>query len=59
MESLPQRIEWWMVIVDRGGPILKDVYDYNLAELFNLYRKTKAPEMQRLVKILRYRQLFP
>ena len=59
MESLPQRIEWWMVIVDRGGPILNDVYDYNLAELFNLYRKTKDPELQRLVKILRDRQIFP
>ena len=27
-DSLQQRINWWMTVVDRGGPILNNVFDY-------------------------------
>ena len=58
-DTLQQRIKWWMMIVDRGGPIPNDVYDYNFDELFGLYRTAIDPEMQELAKILRYRQIIP
>ena len=29
-DTLQQRIKWWMLVVDRGGPILDNVYEYNL-----------------------------
>ena len=57
--NLQQRIEWWRTIVDRRGPIPDNVYDYNLGELFSLYRKVIDPEMQDFVKELRDRQIIP
>ena len=45
-DNLQQRIEWWMVVVDRGGPTPNNVNDYSFAKLFNLYRKAIDPEMQ-------------
>ena len=57
--TLKQRIEWWMTIVDRGGPIPDNVYDYNFDELFGLYRKAIDPEMRDFVKELRDRQIIP
>ena len=38
-DTLQQRIKWWMVVVDRGGPLPNDVYEYKFADFFNLYRK--------------------
>ena len=58
-DTLQLRIEWWMTIVDRGGPIPDDIYDYNFNELFGLYRKAIDPEMQDFVKELRDRQINP
>ena len=58
-DSLQQRIERWMVVVDRLGVIPNDVYDYTFTELYMLYRKTIGPEMQELVKALRDRQIIP
>ena len=57
--TLQQRIEWWMTVVERGGPIPDNVYDYIFGELFGLYRKTIDPEMQDFVKELRDRQIIP
>ena len=57
--SLQQIIEWWMVVVDRGGPTRYEVYEYSFAELYNLYRKAIDPEMQELVKLLNDRQIIP
>ena len=58
-DTLQLRIEWWMTIVDRGGPIPDNVYDYNFGELFGLYRKAIDPEMQDFVQELRDRQIIP
>ena len=44
-DTLQQRIEWWMTVVDRGGPLPDNAYEYNLADLFSLYRKAIDPEM--------------
>ena len=48
--TLKQRIEWWMTIVDRGGPIPDNVYEYNFGELVGLYRKAIDPEMRDFAK---------
>ena len=32
IDTLLERIKWWMVVVDRVGPIPNDVYDYSFAE---------------------------
>ena len=58
-DTLQQIIKWWMVVVDRGGPIPNDVYDYNFAKMYNLYRKAIDPEMRELVKSIRDRQIIP
>ena len=47
MDTLQQRIEWWLVVVDRGGPIPYDVYDYSFAELFNSHRKAIDHECEK------------
>ena len=57
--TLQQRIEWWMTIVDRRGPIPENVYEYSASEMFSLYRKAIDPEMQNFVKELRDRQNNP
>ena len=57
-DTLQQRIEWWMTVVDRGGSIPNDVYDYSFGELFSLYRKAIDPEMQDLAKELRDRHII-
>ena len=48
-----------MTVVDRGGPIPDSAYEYNLGDLFRLYRKALDPDMQNLVKELRDRQINP
>ena len=48
-----------MVEVDRGCPILIDVYDNTFAELYKLYRKAINPELREVVKALRDRQIIP
>ena len=57
--TLQQIIKWWMVVVDKGGPIPNDISDYIFGELFGLYRKAIDPEMQQLVTKLRDRQIIP
>ena len=37
-DTLQQKIEWWLVVVERGGPIPNDINDYSFAELYKLYR---------------------
>ena len=59
IDTLQQRIKWWRLVVDRGGPIPNDVYDYTFDELFKLYRKPIDPEMQDFVKALRAREIIP
>ena len=59
VDTLQQRIEWWMVVVDKLGVIPNDVYDYTFDELYVLYRKAIDPEMQYLVKALRDGQIIP
>ena len=46
VDTLQRRDKWWMMAVDRGGPIPNDVYDYSFDELFGLYRKAIYPEKQ-------------
>ena len=58
-DTLEQRIEWWMTVVDRGGPIPDNVYEYNLGDLLSLYRKAIDPEMQDFVKERRDRHIIP
>ena len=58
-DTLQQRIECWIVVVDRVGPIPNKVYEYSFAELFNLYRKAIDPEKRELVKLLGDRQFIP
>ena len=48
----------WLLVVYRGGRIPKDVHDYSFAEIVRLYRKTVDPEIKRLLKILRDRQII-
>ena len=38
VETLQQRMKWWMVVVDKLGVISNDVYGYTFAELCTLYR---------------------
>ena len=58
-DTLHQRIEWWMTVVDRGGLIPDNANEYNLGDLFRLYRKAIDPEMQDLVKEPRDRHIIP
>ena len=57
-DTLQQRIEWWMMVVDRGGVIPDNAYEYNLGDLFSLYHKAIDPEMQDFVKELRNRHII-
>ena len=57
-DTLQQRIEWWMTVVDRGGSITNDVHEYSFGELFSFYRKTIDPEKQDLAKELRDRHII-
>ena len=59
LDTFQQRIKWWMVVVDRGGPIPYDVYEYTFNELYMLYRKIIDPDMPKLVEKLRERQIIP
>ena len=59
VDTSQQRIEWWMMVVNRVGPIPNNVYDYSFDELSDLYRKSIDPEMQELVKALRDRHIDP
>ena len=59
IDTLQQRIDWWMVVVGRGGPIPNDVYDYCFDELFGYYRKAIDLEMRELVESLEDRHIIP
>ena len=59
IDTLQQRIIWWMVVVDRLAVIPKNGYDYTFDGLYMLYRKAIDPEMQDFVKALRDRQIIP
>ena len=48
-----------MMVVNSGGPIANDVYDYSFDELFGFYRKAIDTEMQEFVKLLKDRQVIP
>ena len=39
-----QRFKWWLLVVDRGGPIPNDVYGYSFDELLCLYRNAIDPK---------------
>ena len=56
---LQQRINWWMLVIERGGLIPNDVYDYTFDELYKLYREAIDLEIQDLVKALKDRQITP
>ena len=56
--TLQERIEWWMTVVDRGGSIPDNAYEYNSSDLFSLYRKVIDPEMQDLTKEFRDRHII-
>ena len=57
-DTLQQRIERWMTVVYRGGPIPYIAYEYNLGDLFSLYRKAIDHEMQDLAIELRDRHII-
>ena len=59
METLQQRVKWWMTIVNRGGPIRNNVFDCTFVEVFGLYRKAIDPEKREFVKKLRDRGVIP
>ena len=59
IDTLQQRIDWWMLVFDKGGPIPNDVYDFSFGELFALYRNAVDREMRDLVSILGDRQIIP
>ena len=59
IDTLRQRIKWWMVVIDMLGVIPKDVYDQTFDELYMLYRKAIDLEMQYLKKALKDRQIIP
>ena len=46
------------MVVDRGGPIPDNAHEYNLGDLFSLYRKAIDTEMQDLAKELRDRHII-
>ena len=50
IDTLQQRIKWWMTVFDRGGPIHNNVYDYTFNELYMLYREAIDPERQEFVE---------
>ena len=58
-DTLQPRIKWWIMVVEKVGPIHNDVYDYSVDELFGLYRKAIEPEMQDLAHFFRDRQIIP
>ena len=59
IDTLQLRIEWWMMVVVRGGPIPNNVYEYNFDELCGLHRKAIDPEMRDLANELRFRGIIP
>ena len=59
VDTLRQRIKWWLLVVDRGGPIPNDVYDFTFEDFFMLHRKAIDPEKRHLVKALKERQVIP
>ena len=58
-DLLQRRFKWWMTVVDRGGIIPNNVYDYTFGEFFGLYHKTIDPEMQHFVEELKGRHIIP
>ena len=59
MDTLQQKIDWWMMVVSSGGPIHNDVYAYTFKESFGLYRRATDPKIRELVKPLLDRQNIP
>ena len=57
--TLQQRSNWWMIVVDKEGPIPNNVYEYSFAEVFNLCRKAIDPEVQEFVETLKDRHIIP
>ena len=51
-DTLQRIIEWWIMVVDCGGPVPNIVNGYSFNELFGLYRKAIDLEMQEMVKTL-------
>ena len=58
IDTLQHRIKSWILVVDMGGTIPNDVFDYTFDELYVLYCKAIDPEMQNLVKTLRGRDFI-
>ena len=58
VDTLQQRIKWWMLGVHTRGPLPHDVYGYTFDELLMLYRKAIDPEKQDLVEALKDRQII-
>ena len=58
-DTLQQRINWWMMVVDKEGPIPNNVCEFSFAEVFNLCREAIDPEMQKFVETLKDRHIIP
>ena len=50
-DTLDSRIQFWLLIVHRGGPMPDNVNNYHLDEILNLWRRAEDLAMQELVKI--------
>ena len=59
MDTLQQSVEWLMMVVDTGGPVPNDVYDFSVEDLYGLYHEAIDPENQEMVKLLRHIQVIP
>ena len=59
VDTLQQRIKWWMAVFDRGGLIPNNVYDYSFDDLYVLYCKAIDLEMQDLLKTFKDREIIP
>ena len=59
IDTLQQRVEKGMVVVNRRGPGPNDVYDYTFGDLYMLCRKAIDPETEDLVKTLIDSEIIP
>ena len=59
VDTLQQRIKWWMAVIDRGGLIPNKVYDYSFDDLYVLYCTAIDLETQDLLKTLKDREIIP
>ena len=58
-DTLDQRIDFWLLMVYREGPIPDDIKNYHMDGIFNLRCKAVHPEMKELVKLLQYKKVIP